>query len=393
MSTFLLVVIYLSFISLGLPDSLLGSAWPVMQPELSIPLSGAGFISVIVTCGTVVSSLLSERVIFRFGTGRVTAVSVLMTASALLGNALSPSMFWLCLWAVPLGLGAGAVDAALNNFVALHYQARHMSWLHCFWGLGATLGPIIMSLNLEKAGGWRSGYGIIAVIQFVLSAVLLITLPLWRRESDEQAESSGARAVRTPMGELVKIPGVKSALSSFFFYCAAELTTGLWGSTYLVAHKGVSVERAAQWLSLYYFGITIGRFLSGFVTIRYGSKALIRLGQGVSLLGVLLLFGPALLSAVGFLLIGLGFAPLYPGLIHETPARFGRNVSQGLIGLQMACAYMGNTLVPPLFGLIAKRMGAVWFAPFLALLVLLTAFFCENTNRVVTQRARQSEAR
>lgn len=360
-STALLVMIYLSFISLGLPDSMLGSAWPAMNVSLNAPLWGAGLVQMLISFCTIISSLNSAKLIRRFGTGKLTAISVATTALALLGFSLAKNYAFLLLMAVPLGLGAGAVDAGLNNFVALHYEARHMSWLHCFWGVGATLGPVILSLFLGGKHGWRGGYGAVCAIQFCLVAVLAVTLPMWDRYEDRaalRAEAAAAKQAGKKQSTL-NIPGVKGALATFFFYCAIEAAAGLWGASYLVEARGLSAEAAARGVSLYFLGITLGRFLSGFASMRMKSAALIRLGQLVSAGGAVLLMLPlpAGFGVAAMAVLGLGFAPVYPSMIHETPYRFGAERSQAVIGLQMACAYVGTTFVPALFGVLAARLG------------------------------------
>ena len=319
MFTALLVIIYVSFISLGLPDSLLGSAWPAIQKSLEAPLPFAGVISMIVSCGTVISSLMSTRVIRRFGTGRVTLVSVAMTAFALLGFSFAPQVGWLCLLAVPLGLGAGSVDAGLNNFVALHYQAKHMSWLHCFWGIGATAGPIVMAFWIDRNNNWHAGYRTIGLLQAALVAVLLFSLPLWKKVSSPQEEEGEEAVVALPLRQVFRLPKAKGALLGFFCYTAVEVTANLWTSSYAVKGFGVSEDTAAGWSSLFFLGITIGRLLSGFVAIKLSSPTLIRVGQGVGLCGILLLFLPLpqWRMPLGLCLIGGGCAPHFPG--HAPP--------------------------------------------------------------------------
>lgn len=382
MATFFLILIYLAFISLGLPDSLLGSAWPAMGPALGAPLSGAGAVSLIITCGTIVSSLFSGKLIRRLGTGKLTCISVGMTAGALLGFSQAPTFLWLCLLAVPLGLGAGAVDAGLNQYVAVHYASRHMNWLHCCWGVGATLGPLILAAGLSAGGGWRQGYLIISVIQWVLTAVLLFSLPQWKRERGEAA----ARQVDAGPVHPLTLPGAKSALACFFFYCAFETTTGLWGASYLAGARGVPAERAAGWVSLFYLGITAGRLLAGFATKRWDNKALIRLGVALCGAGGLLLLLPLPVGVApaAFALLGLGCAPIYPAMLHETPNRFGEAASQAMMGVQMACAYTGNMLIPPVFGLLAGWLGAgIW--PVCLLLVLAGLALCsERVNGMLS---------
>lgn len=358
MFSLLLALIYVSFISLGLPDSLLGSAWPQMQESLGVSLSLGGVISFLITASTILSSLMSHQVIQRFGTGAVTMCSVAMTALALFGFSLSNSFFALCLWAIPYGLGAGSVDAALNNFVALHCKAKHMSWLHCFWGIGATGGPYIMGLCLSRGMGWQAGYRTISFLQMALTLILLLSLPLWKKQ---ELPLSGGETVRpqTPQwGKLLKRPGVKAALTAFFFYSALELTTGLWGSSYMVAVRGISAETAAKWISLFYLGITAGRFFSGFLTLRFSDDAMVRLGEGTAIVGILLMLLPLhnLFLCLGLILTGLGCAPIYPSLLHATPQRFGKSLSQSLMGTQMAISYLGSTTMPPVSGFLSEKI-------------------------------------
>ncbi len=383
MFTILLVIIYISFISLGLPDSLLGSAWQSMYAGLHVPVSYAGIISMIIAGGTIVSSLLSNRLIKKLGTGTVTAVSVCMTAAALLGFSISNSFLMLCLWAIPYGLGAGSVDTALNNFVALHYKARHMSWLHCFWGIGASLGPYIMGAYLTRGLTWNSGYRTIGVFQMVLTAILIFSLPLWKKSSSSSEEKEELHK-SLKMKELLRIPGAKSALTAFFGYCALEATTGLWGSSYMVMERGIRADVAAKWMSLFYLGITFGRFVSGFLTMKLGDKNMVRIGQGIAVLGIiafLLPFGNTVLCA-GFLLVGVGCAPIYPSLLHETPDNFGRELSQAIMGMQMACAYIGSTLMPPLFGIMAEHISIKLYPFYLIVFVLLMVGMVESLNKI-----------
>lgn len=358
MFSLLLALIYVSFISLGLPDSLLGSAWSQMQESLGVSLSLGGVISFLITASTILSSLMSHQVIQRFGTGAVTMCSVALTALALFGFSLSDSFFALCLWAIPYGLGAGSVDAALNNFVALHCKAKHMSWLHCFWGIGATGGPYIMGLCMSRGMGWQAGYRTISFLQMALTLILLLSLPLWKKQ---ELPLSGGETVRpqTPQwGKLLKRPGVKAALTAFFFYSALELTTGLWGSSYMVAVRGISAETAAKWISLFYLGITAGRFFSGFLTLRFSDDAMVRLGEITAIVGILLILLPLhnLFLCLGLILTGLGCAPIYPSLLHATPQRFGKSLSQSLMGTQMAISYLGSTTMPPVSGFLSEKI-------------------------------------
>lgn len=384
MITVLLVIIYIAFISLGLPDAILGSAWPMIHQDLNVPISYAGVVTMIVAGGTIVSSLFSGKFIRKFGTGKVTAFSVFLTATALLGIYFSPSFIWICLLGIPLGLGAGAVDSALNNFVALHYEAKHMNWLHCFWGIGATSGPFIMSMYLLKENGWRMGYLVIGIIQAVLVVCLFISLPLWKKFEVKSDEDEKSQSNEVKVSTLIRLPGAKPALISFFCYCAAELTTGLWASSFLVVNNGLSAELAAKWVSLYYLGITVGRFLSGFITIKLSNKQMIRVGQVICIIGALLLMVPVFknIQLVGLILIGLGCAPIYPAMLHETPNRFGKQLSQGIMGIQMATAYVGSTFVPPMFGALSQISGFSILPYFLLVLIIAMLVSSEIVSKV-----------
>lgn len=369
----LLAVIYLAFISLGLPDALLGAAWPSMYPAFEVPVSYMGIVSMIIAMGTCVSSLLSDRMTRLLGTGKVTALSVATTALALLGFSWSHSFWALCLWAIPYGLGAGSVDASLNNYVALHYESRHMSWLHCFWGIGAALGPYIMGAILTGGRVWNAGYRVIGILQVFLTAILIFSLPLWKGGAEESGEKERTKA--PSLRQIVAIPGAKEVLFCFFCYCAVESTAGIWASSYLTLQKGVPAETAAGFASMFYIGITVGRAISGFLTIKLRDPQMIRLGQGILALGIAAMLLPlgAGVSLMGFLLIGLGCAPIYPCVIHATPAYFGAENSQAIIGVQMASAYLGTCLAPPVFGLIAQNVSIRLF-PFFLLTALIMMF-------------------
>lgn len=371
MTTLLLAVIYAAFISLGLPDALLGSAWPMMYSEFEVSISRAGVVFMIISAGTVASSLMSDKLTRRFGTGKVTAFSVGVTAAALLGFSCSTSFWMLCLWAVPYGLGAGSVDASLNNYVALHYASRHMNWLHCMWGIGASVGPYIMGGILTMGLRWNMGYRTIGLLQIILTAVLYLSLPLWKKRIAEG--DSPPLSTQLNLTQIIRIPGVRESMVVFFCYCALEQTAGLWASSYLVLYKGVSSEAAAVFASMFFTGIAVGRAVSGFLTIKLNDTQMIRLGQSVIALGIgimLLPFGQTLALA-GFILIGLGCAPIYPCVIHSTPERFGTENSQTVIGVQMACAYIGTSLMPPLFGLVAEHID-VALLPVYLLAILAT---------------------
>lgn len=378
MTQLLLAIIYLAFISLGLPDSLLGSAWPTMYIQFDVPISYAGIISMIISAGTIVSSLQSDRLTKKLGTGKVTAISVAATAVALFGFSFSHSFWALCLWAIPYGLGAGSVDASLNNYVALHYESRHMSWLHCMWGVGATAGPYIMGIALSMGQGWNMGYRYIGIIQVILNSVLIFSLPLWKGRTEEteveelQTDPAENGKKVLSVREILKISGAREVMLCFFCYCALEQTAGLWASSYLTLHKGVSSEMAAIFASLFYIGITVGRAISGFITMKLNDIQMIRLGQGIIVAGIvaMILPGSNILAMAGLVLIGLGCAPIYPCVIHSTPAHFGADKSQAIIGVQMAFAYIGTMLMPPLFGMIARGI-SVALLPFYLFAILV----------------------
>ena len=386
----LLPIIYLAFISLGLPDSLLGSAWPSMYPLLGVPVSYAGILSMIISFGTIVSSLNSDRLTRALGAGKVTAISVGMTAAALFGFSISTQFWMLCLWAVPYGLGAGSVDAALNNYVALHYESRHMSWLHCMWGIGTMVSPMVMGRVLAGGGPWTAGYRYIALFQIALTAVLFLSLPLWQKRTDETAEG-GTAPQALSLGQVFRLPGAKEVMLCFFCYCALETTAGLWASSYLTLTRGVAADTAASFASLFYIGITAGRAACGFLTLKLSDTQMIRLGQGVLAVGVaallavgvaaLLVPGPQLLALAGLVLVGVGCAPIYPSIIHATPDHFGADRSQAVIGIQMASAYVGNLVMPPLFGLLANNITPALFPFYLLVLLVLMVVMHEQLVR------------
>lgn len=389
MFSLLLAIIYTSFISLGLPDSLLGSAWPVMQAQMGVSVSYAGIISMVIAGGTIISSLLSERIIKKWGTGLVTATSVLTTAVALFGFSISNAFWMLCLWAIPYGLGAGAIDAALNNYVALHYSSRHMNWLHCFWGVGAAVSPYIMSDCLTTGMGWNSGYRTVSIMQAVLTAILFVSLPLWKKNNRLTTEEND-KAPALKLSQIIRIRGVIYVLIAFFGYCALETTTGLWASSYLVINRGIGSETAAQYASLFYLGITFGRFLSGFFANKIGDKNMIKIGIAIMFLGIGLIWLPVnidWISLVGLVVVGLACAPIYPAIIHSTPSNFGAQHSQAIVGAQMASAYTGSTFMPPLFGLIADHVGIVLYPAFLLIFAIVLLIMTEKLNKVLLTKA------
>lgn len=382
MTHLLLAIIYIAFISLGLPDSLLGAAWPSMVQEFGVPLSYAGIISMIIAFGTIISSLQSDRLTRKFKTAKVTVFSVAMTAVALFGFSISHSFVMLCIWAIPYGLGAGSVDASLNNYVALHYASRHMSWLHCMWGVGATLGPALMGFALTGGQTWNSGYKYIGLIQIVLVAILVFSLPLWKQNKTAITEDGTAKKILT-LKEIMSIQGTKEVLLCFFCYCALEQTTGLWASSYLTLYKGISAEIAASFASLFFIGITIGRAISGFATMKFNDTQMVRIGQMLIACGIIAMLIPGIqiLSLAGLILIGLGCAPIYPCIIHSTPAHFGAERSQAILGVQMASAYVGTCLMPPLFGLLANTISVALLPIYLFAVLVLMVIMHELLSR------------
>lgn len=380
MYTLLLLLIYLAFISLGLPDSLLGSAWPVIHQELQVPLSYAGAVTMIISFGTICSSLMSERLTKKLGVNIVTVCSVLLTAIALYGFSTASAFWMLCLWGIPYGLGAGAIDAALNNYVALHYNSRHMSWLHCFWGVGTIISPYIMSYALTTSV-WQNGYRMVSFLQMGITVILIVTLPVWkvnRKANEQKAEQAAVIGIRGAL----KIKGVPQLLLGFFSYCSLESTLLLWSSSYLVGAKGVTTQKAAAFASLFCIGITAGRFLSGLVTEKLGDYNLIRIGTGILLLGCIAMILPLKTDVAalgGLVVMGLGCAPVYPSIIHATPDNFGAQNSQAIIGIQMASAYVGSTFMPPVFGLIANHISVALMPFFVLFFIVLMYIMVKKT--------------
>lgn len=369
MFNLLLVVIYLSFISLGLPDSLLGSAWPIMHPQFNVPISYAGIISIIISIGTIISSLQSDRLTKKYGSGLITACSVAITALALFGFSVSNSFWMLVLMAIPYGLGAGSVDASLNNYVALHYSSKHMSWLHCMWGVGASVGPYIMSFAITNNLGWPKGYLIISILQIILTAIIVFSLPLWKKSIVEDTTQTNKPLT---LKEILSILGAKEIMITFFCYCALESTAGLWATSYLVYQNGISEDIAASFASLFYLGMTLGRAGNGFLTMKFNDTQLIRMGQSMIFIGILIVLFSFnnTMSLLGLITIGIGCAPIYPCIIHSTPSRFGTDKSQAIIGVQMASAYLGTLIMPPLFGVIAQNINVSLY-PFYMLFILI----------------------
>lgn len=382
MYVLLLAIIYIAFISLGLPDSLLGAAWPTIRSYFGVPLSYMGLVSMIISGGTIVSSLMSERLTKKFSARIVTTVSVFLTAVALFGFSMSTEFYQLCLWGIPYGFGAGAIDSTLNNYVALHYKSKHMSWLHCFWGVGTIISPYIMSYALVYTM-WMDGYRMVSYIQFGIVLVLVLTLPLWKinQTADVKVESAKVLGLKGAL----KIKGVPYLLLAFWAYCAAESTVMLWASSYLEGIRGATAEEAAAFGALFFIGMTVGRFLAGFVSDKVGDNRMIRFGTAIALGGVFCIAVPVkIVSLIGFIIIGLGCAPVYPCIIHSTPTNFGAENSQGIIGIQMASAYVGSTFMPPVFGILANHIDIRLMPIYLGLFLVLVLVMIGKTQKTVT---------
>ena len=414
MFSILLLMIYLAFVSLGLPDALLGSAWPIMYQEFAVPVSYSGTVFMIICGGTILSSLNSEKLNRRFGTGKITAISVFLTAIALFGFSISHSFLMLCLFAIPYGLGAGSVDAALNHYVALHYSSRHMSWLHCMWGLGASVGPYIMGFVLQRGEPWNRGYLIVSIIQFTLAIILFCSLSLWKKNPEELKENAASTAKQEApkqeapkqeapkqeapkqralsLKEVFAIPGAKESLASFYGYCALEQTVGLWAGSFMVLALGMEEKLAASYVALFYFGITFGRFLSGFFTMKWKDEQMVLGGSAIVFFGIFLLFTPWSKALVlpALILIGLGCAPVYPSVIHSTPYNFGVEHSSALIGAQMAAAYVGTLIMPPFFGVLGRSFSMKLF-PYYSMFLLLFMVFTYRRMLQVTKKARREK--
>lgn len=379
----LLCVIYIAFIGLGLPDSLLGSAWPAIHLDFGVPVSFANFISILSSLCTITASLNSARVIRRFGIGSVIACSTALTVLGLLGYSLSTHFVWLIVLTLPLGLGAGAIDTGLNNYVALHYNANHMSFLHCFYGIGVTLSPYLMSVALSGPDGWRGGYRLAFSVQLVIVIITILALPLWKRTERPVHQDEAEAPMRTlSLSELARIPAVRAVWLIFITSCGIEFTLGGWCSTYLVQAKGVAVDAAARMAMLFYLGMAVGRFLSGVLAGKLTAWQLVRYSEMLVLVAVLFLLLPLGLSAagVGILLCGLGVGPLFPNMTHLAPINFGRDISQSVIGSQQAAATFGIMVLPAFFGLLAQYVGA-WIYPWY--LLLLFAIMACATLRLI----------
>lgn len=395
-TTILLIIIYMAFISLGLPDSLLGVTWPAMQSEWGMSLDAAGLVAMLITGSTILSSFLSGYIIKRFGTGRTTFISCAMTGFALLGISYISSYYWLLVLAIPLGLGAGSVDTALNNYVALHFKAHHMNWLHSFWGVGATLGPFIMAQTITRTSSWRLGYRFIASFQITIAIILLLCLPLWKlhKTATKKNNTKNAKIHSENNKKIIpiRIKGVKYALLTFLFYVATESSVGLWGSSFLVHIKYLSLEQAATFVALYYGGITLGRFISGFISFKLTNTQMIRWGILITITSTLLLLLPLpnFILMASFVGIGFGLSPVFPCMIHETPTRFGKSQSQIIIGYQMAFGFMGSAFLPPLLGVAIKHINMNIF-PYFLIICLNIILFCTEKLRILSKNTKEDD--
>lgn len=382
MATLLLTIIYMAFIGLGLPDSLFGAAWPAIYAEYGLPFSFGSAMAVISFLGTTVSSMCSARVINRFGTNKVTAFSTALTAVALLLMSFTGSFLPMCLCAIPLGLGAGAVDTALNNYVSIHYSARQMSFLHCFYGVGVTVSPYILSLVMSGELGWRGGYRIAVLIQAGIALLLFCTLPIWKKVHGAETQEEEEKVQVLSLKEIVRIPGVKVMWSLFICSCAIECSCGAWGSTFLVEHKGMAADKAAGMITFYYLGMTLGRFLSGVIAARLHSWQIIKIGQWVLGAAVVLLLLPTGGEVAGAALffVGLGNGPMFPNFNYLTPENFGEELSPSVMGTQMAVSGVSCMATPMLCGVLGQVFGMGIFPVYMAVFfgLMLVALWRAN---------------
>lgn len=350
----LLAVIYIVFISLGLPDSVFGVAWPVLHTDLGIAENFASVYSIIVGICTSAVSVVAGVLIRKFGTGKITAVSILLTVIGLVGISFAPNVIVMIIFAVILGYGAGAIDTGLNNFVSLHYKAQHMNWLHCFWGIGVTLSPIIMSFFLKDNISWRNGYRAIALIQTVILVIVIVSLPLWKKADQPLTDNISEEKGDKKYIEILKAKGLAPSVLSLGFYFAMENLIGTWGASYIVHIYSLDASVASKWISLYFGGITIGRFISGFIALKCSDNTLIRLGIAVSFAGIIFILLPIGETAIcGLLLIGIGFGPIFPSVLHTVPARFGKEYSADITGFHMFGAYALGFFIQLIFGYVA----------------------------------------
>ena len=393
MITFLLAIMYLAFINLGLPDSLLGAAWPVMHITLGTDISFAGIITFIIAGGTIVASLMSDWLTKRLGAGLVTAIGVLVTASSLFAFSNATAFWMLCVFALPYGLAAGSIDAALNNYVARHYGSRHMSWLHACWGVGAVISPYIMGFSLAQGLGWEHGYFTVSMIQVGIAIILFASLPLWKKLKGGIPDTEERKKVQT-LPQILRIKGVKLILPAFLAYCAIEATTMLWASTYLFMHRGMPEEAAARYGALFFWGIMSGRFLGGFIADKVGDRRMIRVSIAMIFVAIFMLLIPFeadAVSLVGLVTLGLGCATVFPSIIHSTPANFGAENAQSIIGVQMASAYTGTTFMPFLMGIISPITGIGFYPVFILIFAVVLLIMTELLNRCVDKKRKDEK--
>ena len=371
MATLLFVAICIIFMGLGLPDSVLNSAWPAIYAELNLPFSYANFITVLVSLGTVISSLFAAKLIGKFGVGKVTFVSTLFSALCLFTFSFSNSMLFFCLLSIPLGLGAGAIDTALNNYTATNYSSLHMSLLHCFYGVGISISPFLMSFALGEDNNWRKGYVLVFAVMMVITLISFISLPLWKKVKSKQPEKDVPQKTLS-LKQMFSMPAVRSSVITFFCSVGLEFTCGIWACTYLVNVQNLSEALASRYLTFYYAGITIGRLVSGFVSKKLNVEKIVYSGYSIVLMALVLLFIPLppIFKALSLFFVGFGNGPTFPNLIYLTPKNFGSDISQSIIGLQMATCNLGILIMPPVFGFLAQGLGLNIFPIFLSVLYL-----------------------
>jgi len=385
MISLLIAIIYLCFISLGLPDSLLGSAWPIMYQEFNIPISYQGFVSITISVCTIISSLLSDTLTKKIKPFNVIVLSITLTSLGLFGFSISDKFYMLIIFGIPYGLGAGSIDACLNNYVALHFESKHMSWLHCMWGIGASISPYIMAYALTRFGEWNKGYLIVSIIQAIITLIILLSFKVWKRNDNKEDIESNNTTKSLSIKEILSIKGAKACFIMFFCYCSFECTSFLWASSYLRIHSKVSEVVAANLACLFYIGMTVGRFINGFLTMKISDNKLIRIGSIIVFIGASILFIPVqMCSFIGLVIMGLGCAPIYPCIIHMTPKIFGSDKSQAMIGVQMACAYTGSSFMPPIFGLIANHISIslypLWVLVLLSIMITMHEILKRKTS-------------
>lgn len=382
---FLLVIIYLSFVGLGIPNALLGSAWPAMYEGLGVPITSAGLVQIMISGGAIISSLFAGKIIKRVGFATATIESVITMTISLIVISFSPNFLFLCIWAIPLGLGTGLLDATINSYAALYYKSKHMNWLHCCWGVGCAVGSVIISFSLVNWQSWQLGYRIGGIFQIVIIALLFISFPRWKKPATTLTNEGDERSKDLSIREMLSLSGAKETLIAFFIFGSLGAIMTVWGSSYFVTIHNVPPETAASWISLYFLGLTAGRFLAGLLAIKFTNKQLVQSGELLIGAGLTIMLLPLPTTTIlfGFILIGFGFAPLFPCLIHETPVRFGKNNSQHMMGFQMACASIGMTTMPQLLGMLVKKTSYKLLPPTIGVLLLILVYTIQRLYRKI----------